>query len=72
MIAAQGARSVLSAVDNKMYNIATQIYLNPKFSRDLQAVGYDLVRFAQLNPVYATQVNLAMTKDQATQGQPTR
>jgi hypothetical protein len=72
MIAAQGARSVLSAVDNKMYNVATQIYLNPKFSRDLQAVGYDLVRFAQLNPVYATQVNLAMTKDQATQDQPTR
>jgi hypothetical protein len=72
MIVAQGARSILQAVDNKMYNVATQIYLNPKFSRDLQAVGYDLVRFAQLNPLYATQVNLAMTKDQATQGQPTR
>lgn len=68
----QGARITLRALENKMYNVATQIYLNPKFSRDLQAVGYDLVRFAQLNPVYATQVNLAMTKDQATQGQPTR
>lgn len=72
MIAAQGGRSIIRAMDNKMYNLATQVYLNPKFSRDLQAVGYDLVRFAQLSPVYATQVNLALAKDQATQGQPTR
>lgn len=70
MIAAQGARSVLKALDARMYVLASQVYLNPKFSKALQAVGYDLAKFAQMSPVYAAAVTSAMQAD-ATQNPPT-
>jgi len=70
MIAAQGARSVIKALDARMYNLATQVYLNPQFSKGLQAVGYDLAKFAQMSPVYAAAVTAAMQAD-ATQNPPT-
>ena len=70
MIATQGARSVLKALDARMYNLASQVYLNPKFSKALQAVGYDLTKFAQMSPVYAAAVTAATQAD-ATQNPPT-
>lgn len=82
-MAAQGSRNILKAADNKMYNVLSQVYLNPKFGPALASVGYDLTKFAQLSPVYSAQVNLSLAKDaeanQAelqrqylTQSQPTR
>jgi len=69
---AQGGNNILKAADKRYYNLLAQVYLNPKFSRDLQAVGYDLARFAQISPVYSAQVNSALAKDaEAMQGQPT-
>jgi hypothetical protein len=70
MIATQGARSVLKALDARMYNLASQVYLNPKFSKALQAVGYDLTKFAQMSPVYAAAVTAATQAD-STQNPPT-
>ena len=63
MIAAQGGRSVIKALDSRMYNLVSQVYLNPKFSKNLQAVGYDLTKFAQMSPVYAAAVTAAMQAD---------
>jgi len=71
MIATQGARSVIKALDARMYDLVTQVYLNPQFSKGLQAVGYDLAKFAQMSPVYAAAVTAAMQAD-ATQNPPTR
>jgi hypothetical protein len=70
MIATQGARSVLKALDARMYNLASQVYLNPRFSKGLQATGYDLAKFAQMSPVYAAAVTSAMQLD-STQNPPT-
>lgn len=67
---AQGGNNILKAADKGMYNLLTQIYLNPKIASKLQSVGYDLTKFAQLSPVYSAQVNAALTKDaQAAQQQ---
>jgi methyl-accepting chemotaxis protein len=63
MIAAQGGRSVIKALDSRMYNLVSQVYLNPKLSKNLQAVGYDLTKFAQMSPVYAAAVTAAMQAD---------
>jgi hypothetical protein len=68
-MAAQGGNNILKAADKGMYNLLTQIYLNPKIASKLQSVGYDLTKFAQLSPVYSAQVNAALAKDaQTTQG----
>jgi hypothetical protein len=68
---AQGGNNILKAADKGMYNLLTQIYLNPNIASKLQSVGYDLTKFAQLSPVYSAQVNAALTKDaQAAQQQP--
>ena len=68
---AQGGNNILKAADKGMYNLLTQIYLNPKIASKLQSVGYDLTKFAQLSPVYSAQVNAALTKDaQANQSPP--
>jgi hypothetical protein len=63
MMAAQGGKSVIKALDSRMYNLVSQVYLNPKFSKNLQAVGYDLTKFAQMSPVYAAAVTAAMQAD---------
>ena len=62
-MAAQGTRNIFKVADNKMYNVLSQIYLNPAFGPALASVGYDLVKFAQISPVYSARVNAALAKD---------
>lgn len=69
---AVGASNIYNAAEGRMYTLLANVYLNPKYGPALSSVGYDLARFAQMSPVYATEVNLALQKDQARQGQPTR
>jgi hypothetical protein len=82
-IKALGLANIYKSAEGRMYNLLANVYLDPKFGPALESVGYDLARFAQMSPVYSTQVNLALAKDaqanQAdlqrqylTQGQPTR
>jgi hypothetical protein len=82
-IKALGLANIYKSAEGRMYNLLANVYLDPKFGPALASVGYDLARFAQMSPVYSTQVNLALAKDaqanQAelqrqylTQGQPTR